>query len=99
MLGLYEFYWNCGRSGHLSGLFIEDEEVVRNLVGSKLYFGEVLGKHSEIYGTWDEGDVELISDDQEKIEWLQGLMKGKTISGFNPVEYVQDEGDEEWENE
>lgn len=98
MKGLYEFYWNCGRSGHLSGLFIEDEEVVRNLIGSKLYFGEVLGKHSEIYGTWDEGDVGLISDDQEKIEWLQQLMKGKTISGFNPVEYVVDT-DEDDENE
>lgn len=97
MKGLYEFYWDCGRQGYLGGLFIEDVEVVRNLVGSKLYFGEVLGKHSEIYGTWDENDVKLISDDQGKIEWLQGLMKGKTISGFNPVEYVEDsdEGDDE----
>lgn len=94
MKGLYEFYWDCGRQGDLSGLFIEDIEVVNGLIGSSLYFGEVLGKHSEIYGTWDEGDVKLISDDQDKIQWLQGLMKSKSISGFNPVEYVQDEEDE-----
>jgi hypothetical protein len=98
MLGLYQFFWDCGRSGILGGLFIATKEQVESAIGSKVYFGEVLGKHSEIYGTLDAGDVSLISDDQDSILWLQGLMKGNNISGFNPLDYIE-ESDEEEESE
>jgi len=95
MLGLYQFFWDCGRSGDLDGLFIATKEQVESVMGSDVYFGEVLGKHSEIYGTLDAGDITLISDDQDKVLWLRGLMKGNNISGFNPLDYIEESAEEE----
>ena len=46
MKGLYEFYWECGRQGDLTGVFIADSESVAALLDKEIYFGEVLGKHS-----------------------------------------------------
>lgn len=90
MKKLYEFYWDCGRSGHVEGLFIEDSQLVKESIGKDVYFGEILGKHSEVYGTLDEEDLKVISEDEEKIEWLESTMGGKTISGSNPFNYIDD---------
>lgn len=90
MKKLYEFCWDVRRGGTVEGLFIADEEDIKNNIGSDVYFGEILGKHSEIYGTLDEEDLTVLSEDQEKIEWLEGLMKGTTISGYNPLVYIED---------
>jgi hypothetical protein len=94
---LYSFYWDCGRSGSLDGLFITDPETLEKYIGKDVYFGEVLGKHSEIYGSLDKKDVKLVSDDTEKVLWLYELM-GDTVSGFNPIEYISEE-EEEFEDE
>ncbi|ADQ53308.1 hypothetical protein 65p300 [Aeromonas phage 65] len=51
MLKLYRFYWDAGRGGSVEGLFVEDSEVVEKYIGSDVYFGEILGKHSEVEGT------------------------------------------------
>ncbi len=64
---LYKFCWNY-KNGKLEGMFISTEEAVNNLIGKHIYFGEVLGKHSEIYGILEESDVIVITDDQLFIE-------------------------------
>lgn len=93
---LVKFYWNCGRMGSLKGLFVCPREQLDALIGEELYFGEVLGKHSEIYGTLEQGDVTILSEDQEKIAWLQEIMGGSsTISGWNPLEYISVDEDVE----
>lgn len=93
MLKLYSFYWDCGRSGNLEGLFIAEESEVDKILGKEVYFGEVLGKHSEVSGIISELDIEVISEDQEKIEWLVSIL-GKDISGYNPLNYYEEaEGD------
>lgn len=84
---LYRFYWDCGRMGDLEGLFIADPDRVKAMLGLRVYFGEVLGKHSEIYGTLTEDDLTVISKDQDKIEWLANLL-GTTVSGWNPIRYI-----------
>lgn len=89
MKKLYSFFWDCGRMGSVEGLFIADEEKVDELMGHRIYFGEILGKHSEIYGNLDDEDISVLSEDQEKIEWLEGIMCSKTISGYNPLDYVR----------
>lgn len=94
MKKLYSFYWDCGRSGGLSGLFIAEESEVQKILGKEVYFGEVLGKHSEIYGTVDIDDIEEVSSDTEKVEWLENLL-GSTISGYNPLDYFEPDEDEE----
>lgn len=100
MLKLYEFRWEVLRGGDITGLFIEDEEVVQNYIGSQVYFGEICGKHSEVSGTLDEGDLRVISDDQEKIEWLLSIL-GRSVSGYNPFDYIEMyyEDDEDLEEE
>jgi len=100
MRNLYSFFWDCGRMGSLDGLFVASPEEVEAAIGREAYFGEVLGKHSEITGTLSESDITLVSDDQDKVEWLVEVTGGNTtISGFNPLEYIEedyDDYDDEW---
>lgn len=88
MKGLYRFYWDCGRQGDVEGLFIATREEVLGSVGREAYFGEILGKHSEVFGELSLGDFELVSEDQEKIEWIEELL-GTSISGYNPLDYLE----------
>lgn len=94
MKKLYSFYWDCGRMGDLQGLFIAEESEVQKILGKEVYFGEVLGKHSEIYGTVDIDDIKEVSSDTEKVEWLENLL-GSTVSGYNPLDYFEPDEDEE----
>ncbi len=88
---LYSFYWNCGRVGDVEGVFVSDDETLEKYYGSEVYFGEILGKHSEICGTLDRDDIEVLSDDEEKIEWLVSVTGGDyTISGYNPLSYLSE---------
>lgn len=42
---------------------IEKIEIIKKyILGKEIYFGEIAGKHSEIYNTLDENDIEIISD-------------------------------------
>lgn len=91
MLKLYSFYWDCGRMGELEGLFVADSDEITKTIDKEIYFGEVLGKHSEISGTLEEEDLVVLSEDQEKIEWLLSLLGGgRTISGYNPLDYYEE---------
>lgn len=79
---LWSFYWDCGRNGELEGLFKATKEEVQNAIGKTAYFGEVLGKHSDIYGTIEEREIQLVSDDPMKVI-------SSTESGFNPLNYIE----------
>lgn len=95
MKGIYEFYWDCGRQGCVNGLFIADKSYVESCIGKSVYFGEILGKHSDIYGTLDEADLESKTDDQEFINKFIEIMGDGTISGYNPLEYIEEEDEDE----
>jgi hypothetical protein len=85
---LWKFYWDCGRNGDLEGLFVATEQEIQILIGKHANFGEVLGKHSEIYGTIEEDDIEKIDLDSKAIEKVI-LILGETWSGYNPLDYVR----------
>ena len=87
---LYRFKWNCGRMGDVEGLFVENENLVAEKIGSELYFGEILGKHSEVFGTLSEEDLVGVSEDQDFIDRLVELL-GYSISGFNPLDYIEED--------
>ena len=87
MRKLYRMVWDCGRMGFLEGIFIADEVDVENLIGKTVYFGEVLGKHSEIFGEIERGDITELSDDQEFIDKFSELI-GPV--GYNPFDYVNE---------
>ena len=94
MKKLYQFDWHCGRMGDLDGLFIAEESEVNAIIGKNIYFGEVLGKHSEVSGTLDPEDIQVKTDDQEFIAKFIEIMGDGTISGFNPLDYYDPEDEE-----
>ena len=81
---LWSFYWDCGRQGEVEGLFKATREEVENAIGKEVYFGEILGKHNEIYGMIEEGEIELVSDNPIEV------MSAKE-SGYNPLEYLSED--------
>jgi hypothetical protein len=84
---LWRFYWDCGRSGDLSGLFVATEQEVKSAIGQHVSFGEVLGKHSDVYGTLIEGEIIKVDVSPEAVEEVFNVL-GDTWSGFNPLDYV-----------
>lgn len=79
---LWKFYWDCGRQGDVEGLFKATKEEVQNAIGKEACFGEILGKHSDIYGTIEEGEIQLVSDNPIEV-------MNATESGYNPLNYIQ----------
>ncbi|MBU0961025.1 MAG: hypothetical protein KKH60_05825 [Proteobacteria bacterium] len=75
--------------GNLYGLFVAEKDAVTNLVESKrvIYFGEVLGKHSEIAGPLEARDVNMVSDDTDLVAKVKEL---NMEVGFNPVRQAAD---------
>lgn len=87
---LIKFKWDCGRMGRVEGLFITPEEILKENMDKDVYLGEVLGKHSDVYGKLESGDIVEISRDQELIEKLHSLF-GNTLVGYNPLNYIQEQ--------
>lgn len=90
-----KFHWDCGRMGDVDGLFIADKSKLESANGEHVYFGEILGKHSEVYGDLDESAITILTEDQDFIAKFIEIMGDGTISGYNPLEYLSDEEDEE----
>jgi hypothetical protein len=86
-VNLYDFYWDCGRNGDLEGRFLATQEEVDALIGKEIYFGEVLGKHSEIYGEIEKGDITLVTDNQEFLKEAERLDICLS-SGYSPLDYL-----------
>lgn len=87
---------DCGRCGNLKGTIICEEKELDAIDGKDIHFGEVMGKHSDVIACFSKSNCEIISKDQEKIDWLYGLV-GATVGGLNPLHY--DVVEEEWDDE
>lgn len=84
---LFKFHWDCGRMGDLDGIFVADDARVKEVIGKEVYFGEVLGKHSEISGMLKKKDFRVLTDDPSFI--LQAEQYGLVPSGYNPFNYLE----------
>ncbi len=93
MKNLYEFEWSF-RGGNVCGRFLATAEDVENITNKEVYFGEILGKHSEIYGRMDEGDIKLVTDNQEFIS-MAAKIRVCLESGYNPFHYLSEEEESE----
>ncbi len=78
---LYSLYWDYGRSGSVEGLFKATQDEVDRAIGCEVYFGEILGKHSEVYGDLKAGQITLESDNPL-------VVINAVESGYNPLEYI-----------
>lgn len=85
---LVKFHHDFGRMGDLDGLFICDRAEYNAALGKTADFGEALGKHSEIFCVVDRGNMTVVSTDAARIAWLEGIIGAKTISGYNPLDYL-----------
>lgn len=88
MKAVYKLHFDCGRMGELNGLFVADTEKVRELIesGEEVYFGEVLGKHSEVCGPIEESDISLVSTDENVIKVIE---EHDLENGYNPFDYIE----------
>lgn len=94
MKAIYKMNIDCGRMGDLEGVFIADTDEIKALIGKSIYFGEVLGKHSDIVITLTTSDVTEKSRDQAFIAKVEDIFGDGTISGFNPLDYYEHEEEE-----
>ncbi len=94
MKKLYSFNWDCGRMGNIDGLFIAEPEEVKAAVGKELYLGEVLGKHSEIFGTIEEGEIKEVDVAEGVVSALLASI-GESVCGFNPIAYIKERAEED----
>ena len=84
---LWKFEWDCGRQGTLESLFVATEQEIKDIIGKEANFGEVLGKHSEVYGTIEKGEIAKVDLDPETVEKVARIL-GDTWSGRNPMHYI-----------
>lgn len=84
--GIYRLTFDCGRMGMLEGIFVAPQLYIDILVEREIevYFGEVLGKHSDVYGPIEEMDIDMVSDSEEAIKVIEEL---GLESGYNPLDY------------
>ena len=57
---------------------------MQNLIGKEIYFGEYEGKHSELSGIIEEGEITLVSDNPVVVEAVGDF-------GLNPLEFLENE--------
>lgn len=86
---LWKFYLDCGSQGELEGLFVATEEDISHLIGKCCYFGEVLGKHSDVGGIIEKTDISKVELDSYTVNKVADTL-GNTWCGFNPMKYVSE---------
>ena len=104
MLKLLDWRWDCGRQGSLEAMIVVDDQgaaVIDAMIATEteVHFGEVLGKHSAIYGTLEtkEFSERAVGDDAATVDRV--LSGGapfpergwRTIHGTNPLDFWWDE--------
>jgi len=91
MKKLVRYNVDCGRMGSLDGLFIcEDSDLDRIADYGTVSFGEVLGKHSDVRIKFTKEEFEILTDDQDFIDRLEKYVGGRSISGYNPLNYIDE---------
>lgn len=87
MKKLYRYTMGCGRMGEVTGLFVADDVLeIKPAIGLDLYFGEILGKHSEVQGTLEAKELVVVSDDQSFITKFEEYGCG---NGHSPLDAIK----------
>lgn len=87
MKAVYKMNFDCGRSGTITGIFVEDTDLVDALIESEIevYFGEALGKHSEIFGPVTRREITIATTSLDAIAVIEDL---GLETGYNPFDYT-----------
>ena len=92
---LVEFGLDCGRAGSVEGLFVTTVRDLILSIGKEAYFGEILGKHSEVSTTLTWDHYRIISASAGDIDNVLAVVGCETISGWNPLQYLREKEGEE----
>jgi hypothetical protein len=84
---IYKMEIDFGRQGELTGVFVAEKSKVVELIelGQEVYFGEVLGKHSDVNVEIEDGHITMITDNEEAVKLVEehGLS-----TGYDPFDYI-----------
>ena len=78
MKKLYKFHWDC-YYGKITGLFVAEEQDIKDIIGTEINFGNVLGKYSDVYRDIQNMDFQEIDIDKETMDKLCISLRGNTI--------------------
>lgn len=83
---IYKLNIPCHRQGELQGVFVAEKEQIKYLIDNKIkiFFGEVLGKHSNIVAILEEDEIIEVTDNEEFIKLFECY---NLDSGINPLYY------------
>jgi hypothetical protein len=87
MKKLYKFHVSCGRMGSLQGIFTWEETEVAGLIGKRVGFGEILGKHSDISLKIEPDHIIEVPCEASFIEKFDEL---QLSNGTNPFAYLDE---------
>lgn len=87
MKKIYRFYADQWY-GALSGIFVSTDDEINSIIGKSIYFGEIMGKHSEVIEEIDKSHFTLVTDDPVAVEIFE---KYNMETGTNPFDYLDNE--------
>lgn len=90
---LVKYHEDFGRMGSLDGLFICTKDELETLKDQVVYFGEVLGKHSEVFTDETYENCNVLPVEDGDIEVLERLLGEGTVFGYNPFDYIEEDED------
>ena len=86
MNALFKFHEDCGRMGEVESIFVADVDEVNEAIGKTVYFGEILGKHSEVIVDITEENFTKLTEDPVIVAFFE---KHVGSIGHNPLEYLE----------
>jgi hypothetical protein len=93
MKKLYKFTHSAGRGAYIEGVFVEEDSDIEKYIGTKVCFGEICGKHSEVVIKLKEDQFKVISDDPHVINIIEEHIGS---IGHNPLNYIRDQDENNW---
>lgn len=94
--GVYRWFADFGRMGSLDGVFTARADEVAAFVGKHVYFGEVLGKHSDVSCTLEADQFELLTDDADFVEKFKRF---RLWTGTDPIQTWRDSHEDDTDEE
>lgn len=82
--------------GDLDGVFSAEQDEIKDIIGKRIYFGEVLGKHSEVFEVMEEEYFTEVTTNQEFIKLFDEL---GLSTGYSPFDYDLEETDNDSDKE
>lgn len=74
--------------GEIEALFIATDVQLEEAYGKTAYFGEIFGKHSEVFAKLTDDKFNIVSDDKHVVESLRTAL-GEDCCGPNPLNFIE----------